>query len=73
MHATDVTNSIGFFLTKNLMQVFTPFEASCLIISALAHDVGHPGLNNAFLVAMKSKYAIICNLLINDIITEFFR
>jgi len=60
MHAADVTNSIGFFLTKGMNQVFNEFEASCLVISALAHDLGHPGLNNAFLVATKSKYAIIC-------------
>lgn len=60
MHAADVTNSIGFFLAKGMNQVFDKFEAACLVISALAHDVGHPGLNNAFLVATKSKYAIIC-------------
>lgn len=61
MHAADVTNSIGFFLTKGMNEVFSQFEGACLLISALAHDVGHPGLNNAFLMASKSKYAIICN------------
>lgn len=61
MHASDVTNSIGFFLVKGLNEIFTHFELSCLVISALAHDLGHPGLNNAFLVATKSKNAIFYN------------
>ena len=43
MHASDVTNSIGFFLVNGLQEIFTHFELSCLVISALAHDLGHPG------------------------------
>jgi len=31
-----------------------------MIISALVHDVGHPGFNNAFLVATKSTEALLC-------------
>lgn len=49
----DVTNSAAFFL-ENGLQV-TQFEAACLIISSLSHDVGHPGFNNGFLVASQSK------------------
>eukprot|EP01016_Furgasonia_blochmanni_P010865 TRINITY_DN1470_c0_g1_i3.p1 TRINITY_DN1470_c0_g1~~TRINITY_DN1470_c0_g1_i3.p1 ORF type:complete len:318 (+),score=95.51 TRINITY_DN1470_c0_g1_i3:61-954(+) len=30
-------------------------------ISAMLHDVGHPGLNNAYLIAVKSKQAMIYN------------
>ncbi|CAD8109397.1 unnamed protein product [Paramecium sonneborni] len=59
IHAMDVANSASFFL-ENGLEV-TPFEQCCLIISSLSHDVGHPGLNNGFLVASQSKQALIYN------------
>ncbi|CAD8200320.1 unnamed protein product [Paramecium pentaurelia] len=59
IHAMDVANSASFFLENGLD--VTPFEQCCLIISALSHDVGHPGLNNGFLVASQSKQALIYN------------
>ena len=43
MHAADVANSVGFFLVNGLTQTFNQLECSSLIISALAHDLGHPG------------------------------
>ncbi|CAD8201045.1 unnamed protein product [Paramecium pentaurelia] len=59
LHAMDVTNSALFFLENGLH--ITQFEQCCLIISSLSHDVGHPGLNNGFLVASQSKQALIYN------------
>ncbi|CAD8070822.1 unnamed protein product [Paramecium sonneborni] len=59
LHAMDVTNSALFFLENGLQ--ITQFEQCCLIISSLSHDVGHPGLNNGFLVASQSKQALIYN------------
>ena len=38
-----------------------PFEAFVLLVSAIGHDVGHPGVNNAFLVALKSPLAQLYN------------
>ncbi|KAF2837988.1 HD-domain/PDEase-like protein, partial [Patellaria atrata CBS 101060] len=38
-----------------------PFEALTLLISAIGHDVGHPGVNNAFLVALNSPLAQLYN------------
>ena len=38
-----------------------PFDAFVLLISAIGHDVGHPGVNNAFLVALKAPLAQLYN------------
>ena len=60
LHACDVANSVCFYLECGFSEYFSGFEVGALIISALAHDIGHPGLNNAFLVATKSVFALIC-------------
>jgi HD superfamily phosphohydrolase len=36
-------------------------EAVTLLISATVHDVGHPGFNNAFMVAVGTSQALIYN------------
>lgn len=38
-----------------------PFDALTLLISAIGHDVGHPGVNNAFLVALGAPLAQLYN------------
>ncbi|KAI9849682.1 MAG: 3',5'-cyclic-nucleotide phosphodiesterase [Sclerophora amabilis] len=38
-----------------------PFEALTLLISAIGHDVGHPGVNNAFLVTLNAPLAQLYN------------
>ncbi|KAI9810222.1 MAG: 3',5'-cyclic-nucleotide phosphodiesterase [Phylliscum demangeonii] len=38
-----------------------PFEALTLLITAIGHDVGHPGVNNAFLVNLKAPLAQLYN------------
>jgi hypothetical protein len=38
-----------------------------MIFSALAHDVGHPGVNNLFIVNLEMKIANKCNLFIFSI------
>ena len=76
IHGADVANSIGYFLTQpEFRDTFNDLEMSCMVISALVHDVGHPGnflderenlkmllldLNNAFLVATMSTEALLC-------------
>lgn len=45
MHAADVANSVGFFLVNGFTTIFNQMECSSLVISALAHDLGHPGIN----------------------------
>ena len=44
-----------------IASLLTPFDALTLLISAIGHDVGHPGVNNAFLVALKAPLAQLYN------------
>lgn len=38
-----------------------PFEVLTLLISAIGHDVGHPGVNNGFLVVLNAPLAQLYN------------
>ncbi|KAK6585740.1 hypothetical protein PZA11_002467 [Diplocarpon coronariae] len=38
-----------------------PFDALALLITAIGHDVGHPGVNNAFLVTLNAPLAQLYN------------
>lgn len=44
-----------------LASILRPFEAMTLIISAVGHDVGHPGVNNLFLVTLNAPLAQLYN------------
>jgi hypothetical protein len=56
-HGCDVCHTTyRLIMIPQLNVVFTPLEVYALLVGALAHDVGHPGLNNLFLV--KSKHAL---------------
>jgi len=62
IHAVDVTHAI--FQYMNLMQarhLFTMPEQFSLLIAGLAHDVGHPGVNNGFLTEVQDEIAIRYN------------
>ncbi|KAJ5688640.1 hypothetical protein N7462_003032 [Penicillium macrosclerotiorum] len=41
--------------------LLTPFDALTLLISAIGHDVGHPGVNNFFLVKLNAPLAQLYN------------
>ncbi|KAL2823174.1 hypothetical protein BDW59DRAFT_100000 [Aspergillus cavernicola] len=49
----DTTCPIAFMLK--------PFDSLTLLISAIGHDVGHPGVNNFFLVKLNSPLAQLYN------------
>jgi hypothetical protein len=42
-------------------RLLNPLDALTLLISAVGHDVGHPGVNNAFLVALNAPLAQLYN------------
>jgi hypothetical protein len=44
-----------------IAELLKPFDALTLLISAIGHDVGHPGVNNAFLVALNAPLAQLYN------------
>ena len=61
-HAADVMCSLVFLINNSmLVDHIHPLELLVGIISALAHDVGHPGKNNRFLVMSKDDIAILYN------------
>lgn len=44
-----------------LAYLLRPFEALTLLIGAIGHDVGHPGVNNGFLVVLNAPLAQLYN------------
>lgn len=61
-HAADVMCSFMYFLTNSpFLSSITGLERYATIIASLAHDVGHPGKNNRFLVATSHQIALTYN------------
>lgn len=46
---------------KSLSKIINPMDALTLMVVAVGHDVGHPGVNNAFLVTLKAPLAQVYN------------
>lgn len=44
-----------------IAMLLTPFEALTLLVTAIGHDVGHPGVNNGFLVVINAPLAQLYN------------
>lgn len=44
-----------------MASLITPFEALTLLVTAIGHDVGHPGVNNGFLVTLNAPLAQLYN------------
>ncbi len=44
-----------------MAKLVRPFEALTLLITAIGHDVGHPGVNNGFLVTLNAPLAQLYN------------
>lgn len=58
LHAFDVTHCCFVLLVSfDLQKYLTPLHQFALLVAAMSHDVAHPGVNNAFLVATKSLLA----------------
>jgi hypothetical protein len=55
------TSSIPITPKSPIAELLRPFDALTLLISAIGHDVGHPGVNNAFLVALNAPLAQLYN------------
>ncbi|KAK4230884.1 3',5'-cyclic-nucleotide phosphodiesterase regA [Podospora fimiseda] len=44
-----------------MAKVLRPFEGLMLLVTAIGHDVGHPGVNNGFLTKLKAPLAQLYN------------
>lgn len=61
-HALDVTHAaIRLAAAASPRAPLAPTERAALVLAALCHDVGHPGVNNAFLVATRADVARVYN------------
>ena len=61
-HAVDVTHTVFRFVVETQAHTFLmPLETFSLLVSAIAHDVGHPGFSNPYLVKTKHELAILHN------------
>ncbi|KAJ1434174.1 hypothetical protein B484DRAFT_446819 [Ochromonadaceae sp. CCMP2298] len=58
-HGCDVAHtSYRLMEISQLHTIFTSLEVFSVLVGALAHDVGHPGLNNLFLVKAQHELAL---------------
>lgn len=61
-HAIDVCQyTFMIIMEKNVNEYLTDFEKLVLIVSALFHDVDHPGVNNIYLMNVRDQLAILYN------------
>ena len=56
-----LVQSSGYRQSSPIAALLKPFDALTLLITAIGHDVGHPGVNNAFLVALNAPLAQLYN------------
>jgi len=62
LHGADVCQTVFYFMRKGgLMQDLEVDKTFAILLSALVHDVGHPGLNNKFLVQTQHSFAVTYN------------
>ncbi|KAI1646147.1 3',5'-cyclic-nucleotide phosphodiesterase regA [Daldinia loculata] len=54
-------SSAGSIKTCPLATLIRPFEALTLLVGAIGHDVGHPGVNNGFLTVLNAPLAQLYN------------
>ena len=61
-HCTDVAHATFLIITSIRETAhLSSLESFCLLIAALAHDLEHPGVNNAFLIKSKHQLALRYN------------
>lgn len=61
-HGCDVCHTSYRLLNlSSLDTVFTKLEVFSVLVAAIAHDVGHPGVNNAYMVKAKHPLAMAHN------------
>jgi len=52
IHAADVTQAMHcYIMQEKIAKHLSPLETMITLISAITHDLDHPGVNQAFLIA----------------------
>ena len=66
VHAADVVQAMHCYLQEERLAVtLTPLERLTAIIAAITHDLDHPGVNQAFLIATSNHLAKLYNVSYN--------
>lgn len=61
-HAVDVVHALSRMLVNISAETYlSDWEQLALIVAALGHDLGHPGVNNGFLVEVSHELALQYN------------
>jgi len=61
-HACDVLHNVSRMMNTISSDAFlTELEQFCLLVSAVGHDLGHPGFNNGFLSEVSHELALQYN------------
>lgn len=61
-HAVDATQLLATKGRRMLWdQIFSPMIRCALVLASLCHDVGHPGVSNAYLVNIQHNLALLYN------------
>lgn len=60
-HAADVTQGMAIMMRMGLGSKLTIIERTALLLAAAVHDLGHPGVNNSFLVSTRDHWAVVYN------------
>ncbi|GFW92951.1 cAMP-specific 3',5'-cyclic phosphodiesterase 7B [Trichonephila clavipes] len=64
VHAADVTQAMHCFLQETkFASNLTHLEAMASVIAAVAHDLDHPGVTQAFLVATSNHLVNLCHVI----------
>ncbi len=62
VHAFDVTHTLYRFIRlSRAFELYTSLEILSALVAVVAHDVGHPGVSNHFLVATRHPLATLHN------------
>ncbi|KAF4677834.1 Calcium/calmodulin-dependent 3',5'-cyclic nucleotide phosphodiesterase 1B [Perkinsus chesapeaki] len=61
-HAVDVTHTVYRYLVlSKSVAFFQPLDCLAILLAAVVHDIGHPGVNNPFLVETANELALRYN------------